>query len=205
VIPAGVLPAHGLQTWSVSGEVLLVGEPPPDVKLAAFFTCCRDFFYASQPNPACPPAVMVSSVAALGGTGGSFTLRVDASAVSPRNGQYIYLILWDDANGNGLYEPGEEWRYVIPLYDDRLFLEATDCVYFYDEGCDCLRGTSPGWNQSIGLDQYRAVPVPAGEGARLSNSPAWEWAHCQGQGLDQKSRSDIDLHPTKEATLLSGD
>jgi hypothetical protein len=173
----GVLPAHGLQTWSISGEVLLVGEPPADVKLAAFFTCCHDFFYASQPKPACPPAVMVSGAAPLGSAGGPFHLSIDVSSLSPCPGFYIYLILWDDCTGDGLYRPGEEWRYVIPLYDDHVFLEATDCIYFYDDQCNTLRGTSPGWNQSIGLHQYSPVVCTCREGARLSNTPAWAPVH----------------------------
>jgi hypothetical protein len=177
MIPVDVLPAHGLQTWSISGEVLLVGEPPADVKLAAFFTCCHDFFYASQPHPACPPAIMVSSVAPLGCTGGAFTLRIDVSSLTPCAGHYIYLILWDDRNRDGLYQPGEEWRYVIPLYEDRVFLEATDCIYYYDDQCSPPRGTLPGWNQSIGLHQYTPVVVMCREGARLSNTPAWAPVH----------------------------
>jgi hypothetical protein len=169
-----VLPAQGLKTWLISGEVLLVGEPPKDVKLAAFFTCCRDFFYASQPNPSCPPAVMVSNAAAMGREGGPFRLCIDVSAVTSCAGQYIYLILWDDRNSDGLYQPGEDWRYVIPLYEDRVFLEATDCIYYYDEQGDSQRGTSAGWNQSVGLDRYSPVATPIREGARLSNTPAWE-------------------------------
>jgi hypothetical protein len=172
-----VLPASGLQTWSISGEVLLVGEPPAEVKLAAFFTCCRDFFYASQKNPSCPPAVMVSDAAALGSAGGPFCLHIDVSPVSPCAGQYIYLILWDDRNGDGLYQPGEDWRYVIPLYDDLVFQDATDCVYYYDDQCSSLRGTAAGWNQSIGLHRYCPVVRPPREGARLSNEPAWECVH----------------------------
>ena len=172
----GASPAQGLRTWSLSGEVLLVGEPPARVKLAAFFTCCRDFFYASQPDPACPPAVMVSDAASLGPSGGPFALHVDVSAVSACPRQYIYLILWNDTNGDSLYRPGDPWRYVVPLYDDRVFREATDCVWFYDEQCDPGRGTAPGWNQSIGLDRYRPVTDGCLDGARLSNEPAWESA-----------------------------
>ena len=177
MLPNGVLTTHGLQTWSIGGEVLLVGEPPADVKLAAFFTCCRDFFYASQPNPSCPPAVMVSDAAALGREGGPFRLHVDVSTVTPCAGHYIYLILWHDRNSDGLYQPGEEWRYVIPLYDDRVFQEATDCVFYYDDQCSDQRGTSAGWNQSVGLHRYSPVVTPLLEGARLSNTPAWERVH----------------------------
>jgi hypothetical protein len=176
MIPAGVLSAHGLQAWSISGEVLLVGEPPPRVKLAAFFTCCRDFFYASQPNPACPPAVMVSDAAPLGPDGGAFSLRIDVQAVSACPHQYIYLILWNDRTGDGVFRPGDPWRYVVPLYEDRVFLEATDCVWYYDEQADEGRGTMPGWNQSIGLDRYHPVTETGVDGARLTNEPAWEAA-----------------------------
>ena len=112
-------------------------------------------------------------MAALGAGGGEFNLHVDVSSLSPCPGHYIYLILWADGNGNDAYDAGEDWRYVIPLYEDRLFREATDCVYYYVEGPNPATGAEPGWNQSIGLDRYAPVICASMEGARLSNESAW--------------------------------
>lgn len=164
---------RSLEKWTVKGEVLLVGEPPPDIKLGCFYTNCHDFHYASQCRPKCPRACLVSSVASLGTSGGNFSLRIDVSSLAPSAGHYIYLILWDDRNGNDEYDPAEDWRYVIPLYDDAVFQSATDCVCFYDDRTNESLGTARGWNQSIGLDRY--VPVQRAEcgGARLSNEVAW--------------------------------
>jgi hypothetical protein len=112
-------------------------------------------------------------VASFGASGGAFTLRVDVSSLTPSAGHYIYLILWDDRNRNNEYDSAEDWRYVIPLYDDAVFLGATDCVYFYDDRSHESIGTAQGWNQSVGLDAYVPVDRAEWEGARVSNEVAW--------------------------------
>lgn len=162
-----------LQQWTISGEVLLVGEPPADVKLGGFYTHRHDFFYASQHKPQCPHACLVTNVASLGASGGDFLLKFDVSWISPLAGHYIYLILWDDRNKNGEFDPREDWRYVIPLYDDAVFHDATDCIYYYDDCSNEGIGTAPGWNQSVGLDHYAPVEYAHRAGARVSNEVAW--------------------------------
>ena len=157
----------------MKGDVLHIGEAPRDVKLGCFYTSCNDFYYASQRGPKCPPARLVSSVASFGPTGGAFTLRVDVSSIVPSAGHYIYLILWNDRNGNNEYDAAEDWRYVIPLYDDAVFLSATDCVYYYDDQARESAGTAPGWNQSIGLERYVPVDRTEWAGARVANEVAW--------------------------------
>ena len=152
---------------------MLIGDPPLDVKLGCYYTNCNDFYYASRCNPKCPPACRVSSVASFGPSGGAFTLRIDVSSLAPAAGHYIYLILWDDRNRNNEYDASEDWRYVIPLYDDAVFPGATDCVYFYDDRPHESIGTAPGWNQSVGLDRYIPVDRTEWEGARVSNEVAW--------------------------------
>ena len=146
--------------------------------LAGYYTSCNDFFYASQGftapgRPACAPARLVSTVACLGREGGEFELCFDVGSLDPAGGHYIYLVLWADANGNGLYDPGEEWKYVIPLYDDRVFGEATDCVYYFDESPNEQRGTESGWNQSTGLERYVPIERAIHSGAKLANETAW--------------------------------
>ena len=192
-----------LEQWTIAGEVFLIGEPSAPVKLAGFYTSCHDFYYASRDAPACRPAQLVSSVAPLGGEGGEFSLCFDVASLDPAGGHYIYLILWADQNGNGIYDPGEEWNYVIPLYDDRVFGGATDCVYCYEEHPDESKGTRPGWNQSAGLEQYVPVDAAAYDGARLANETAWKArprlpGGCAGppgaaRGLDHNSGSGIDF------------
>jgi hypothetical protein len=162
-----------LDCWTITGEVLLIGEPSAPVKLAGFYTSCHDFYYAAREAPACRPARLVSSVASLGREGGEFSLRFDVASLEPSGGHYIYLILWADESGNGIYAPGQEWKYVIPLYDDRVFGEATDCVYYYEERANENKGTQPGWNQSAGLEQYVPVAAAVHEGAKLANETAW--------------------------------
>jgi hypothetical protein len=162
-----------LEQWTITGEAVLIGEPSAPVMLAGFYTSCNDFFYASQERPACRPARLVSSVATLGREGGEFALCFDVGSLDPAGGHYIYLIFWADSNGNGRYDPGEEWKYVIPLYDDRVFGEATDCVYYYDDRPNEQRGTRIGWNQSAGLERYIPVDCAVHEGAKLSNETAW--------------------------------
>ena len=162
-----------ISQWTVKGEVLLIGDSPPDVKLGCYYTNCNDFFYASQCRPKCPPARLVSSVACFGPSGGAFTLKIDVSSLAPAAGHYVYLIMWDDRNGNGKYDPPEDWRYMIPLYDDAVFLGATDCVYFYDDQPHESIGTARGWNQSVGLDRYVPVDRNEWDGARLANEVAW--------------------------------
>lgn len=161
------------QKWTVKGEVVLIGDPPPNVKLGCYYTNCSDFYYASQDKPKCPPARLVSNAVSFSPVGGDFTLKIDISNLAPAAGHYMYLILWDDRNGNDEYDSTEDWRYVIPLYDDAVFLGATDCVYFYDDQPHESIGTVRGWNQSVGLDRYVPVDRTEWEGARISNEVAW--------------------------------
>jgi len=172
VCPGSAAP-HSPDKWTVKGEALLIGDPPPDVKLGCYYTNCNDFYYASQCRPKCPPARLVSNVASFGASGGAFTLRIDVSSFAPAAGHYMYLILWSDRSRNNEYDPTEDWRYVIPLYDDAVFLSATDCVYFYDDHSDESIGTAQGWNQSVGLNQYVPVDRTEWKGARVSNEVAW--------------------------------
>ena len=75
--------------------------------LAGFYTSCHDFFYAarsSSANQAIRPAALVSTAAGLGCVGGKFELCFDVAALDPAGGHYIYLILWADANGNGIFD-----------------------------------------------------------------------------------------------------
>jgi hypothetical protein len=201
--PTGASPRRCLEHWTITGEVLLIGEPSAPVRLAGFYTGCHDFFYVSQGTPACTPALLVSDVAALGCDGGEFSLCFDVSCIHPAAGHYIYLILWADQNGNGEYDPGEDWKYVIPLYDDRVFAGATDCVYYFADRVDQDKGTQPGWNQSAGLEQYVPVDQAGHEGARLANETAWQARSplpgggmeppTAAKGLDLNSVSGIDF------------
>ncbi len=159
--------------WTVKGEVLLIGDPPRDVKLGCYYTNCNDFYYASQSRSKCPVARLVSNVASFDPSGGAFALRIDVSTLAPAAGHYMYLVLWDDRNRNNEYDPSEDWRYVIPLYDDTVFLSATDCIYFYDDQPHGSIGTARGWNQSVGLDRYVPVDRSEWDGARLANEAAW--------------------------------
>jgi len=115
----------------------------------------------------------VSSVACFAREEGAFTIDVDVSDLRPSRGHYIYLILWADANGNDDFDVGEEWKYVIPLYDDCIFQRATDCVYYYDECANERTGTEGGWNQSVGLERYVPVARAPRDGARLCNDAPW--------------------------------
>jgi hypothetical protein len=162
-----------LDQWTITGEVVLIGEPSAPVMLAGFYTSCHDFYYASREIPACQPARLVTGVVPLCRERTPFSLCFDVEPLDPTRGHYIYLILWADANGNRLYDPGEEWKYVIPLYDDRVFRGATDCVYYYEECPDAHKGTQPGWNQSAGLDRYVPVHRACHDGANLANDTAW--------------------------------
>ena len=100
-------------------------------------------------------------MAPLGRSGAQFALCFDAGSLEPEGGHYIYLILGADSNGNGRYYPGEDWKYVIPLFDDRVFGQATDCVYYYDDSPNEQRGTCVGWNQSAGLERIFPSIVPS--------------------------------------------
>jgi hypothetical protein len=167
-----------LDQWTITGEVLLIGEPSAPVLLAGFYTSCNDFYYASGGTPSCRPAQLVSNVSPIGREGGEFSLCFDVGSLDASGGHYIYLILWADENGSGVYSPGEEWKYVIPLFDDRVFGQATDCVYYFDERADESKGTQPGWNQSAGLEQYVPLVAASRNGARLANETAWS-ARCR--------------------------
>jgi len=162
-----------LDHWAITGEVVLIGDPSAPVRLAGFYTSCHDFFYAAQPGAACGPARRVTTVADLGFCGGEFSLCFDVAALAPERGHYIYLILWADQDDNGSYDPGEEWKYVIPLYDDRVFAGASDCVYYFDVRPDQQIGTQAGWNLSHGLQTWAPVDLAAQQGARLANETAW--------------------------------
>ena len=169
----GTIARRCLDQWTIAGEVTLIGEPSAPVRLAGFYTRCHDFFYAARPGSPCGPARLVTTVADLGEQGGEFSLCFDVTPLAPEGGHYIYLILWADADGNRAYDPGEEWKYVVPLYDDRVFTGATDCVYYFDVRPDEQKGTLPGWNQSRGLERYAPVDLSAQSGARLANETAW--------------------------------
>jgi len=164
--------------WIITGEVILNGEPSATVRLAGFYTCRHDFFYYACPSSArlsCPEgsALLVTTVADVGREGSTFSLCFDTSALQPSTGDYIYLILWADLNDNGTFDAGEEWSYVIPLYDDRVFGGATDCVFYFDDRERRDKGTHPGWNLSRGLEQYAPVDRESHAGARLANETAW--------------------------------
>jgi hypothetical protein len=171
--PSSATSRRCLAQWSITGEVVLIGEPSAPVFLAGFYTSCNDFYYVSREKPACQPARMVTCVVPVEGERTTFELCFDVEPLDPTRGHYIYLILWADVNGNGRYDPGEEWKYVIPLYDDCVFGGATDCVYYYDECADTRKGTQPGWNQSAGLERYVPVHQACRVGARLANETAW--------------------------------
>jgi hypothetical protein len=173
MLPTSETSRRCLEQWTITGEAVLIGEPSAPVMLAGYYTSCNDFFYASQGNLACRPARLVSTVASLGREGGGFELCFNVGSLDPAGGHYIYLILWADSNGNGRYDPGEEWKYVIPLYDDQVFGNATDCVYYFDDRPNEQRGTGMGWNQSTGLEQYIPVDRAIHDGAKLSNETAW--------------------------------
>ncbi len=162
-----------LERWTITGEVVLVGDPPPRVRLAGFYTGCQDFYYASGVERRCTPPRLITSVAAFGDEGGPFTLSFDVSSLCPAAGHYIYLILWSDLNANEAFDQGEDWKYVIPLYEDRSFPGATDCIYYFDDRPDEEKGTEPGWNQSAGLAHFAPVRCASLEGALLSNETAW--------------------------------
>jgi len=144
------------------------------VRLAGFYTSGHDFFYTSRPGSSCAPARLVTTVADVGLEGGEFSLCFDVTPLAPSRGHYIYLILWADLNGNGAFDPGEEWKYVIPLYDDEVFAGATDCVLCFQETPDAEKGTLPGWNLSRGCEQYTPVERATQRGARLANMTAWD-------------------------------
>jgi hypothetical protein len=167
-----------LDQWTITGEVLLIGEPSAPVMLAGFYTSSHDFYYAARETPACVPARLVSNVSPIGREGGEFSLCFDVTSLDATAGHYIYLILWADQYGRGVFCPGEEWKYVIPLFDDKIFGQATDCVYYFDERTDQGKGTQPGWNQSAGLEQYVPVVSAARGGARLANETAWSALPC---------------------------
>jgi hypothetical protein len=164
--------AAPVKKWTISGEVLLVGDFPASVKLAAFYTHSRDFYYASLTSSESP--LRVSDAAAVCPPCGKFTLHMDVSRLYPAAGDYIYLILWADENANDLFDAGEDWRYVIPLYDDCTFQGATDCVYYYDDQECEATGTRPGWNHCTGVHRYTPVDGALQEGVCLSNEPAWD-------------------------------
>ena len=150
-----------------------MGSPPSRVKLAGFYTGCQDFYYSTRVVRHCTPARLITNVATLGETGGPFTLCVDTGALDPAAGHYIYLILWADANDNNSYDPGEDWKYVVPMFEDRAFPGATDCVYYFDDRTREETGTEPGWNLSVGLNRFAPVRCIVQDGARLSNEAAW--------------------------------
>jgi hypothetical protein len=184
--PSSATSRRCLEQWSITGEAVLIGEPSAPVMLAGFYTSRSDFYYSTigkvssgETSPGttakstCEPAVLVTSVACLGRCGGVFELCFDVATLDPASGHYIYLILWADENENEVFDPGEEWKYVIPLYDDKVFGEATDCVYYFDDHDDERRGTGHGWNQSTGLDRYIPVDRAEKNGAKLANETAW--------------------------------
>ena len=183
-IRRGTMPSSGaasrrcLDQWSIAGEVTLIGDPSARIRLAGFYTSRHDFFYFTSPSAsrigcAGSPARLVTTVAEFGREGGEFSLCFDVGSLAPAAGEYIYLILWADLNDNGAFDPGEEWSYVVPLYDDRVFCGATDCVFYFDERPHQEKGTQPGWNVSRGLERYAPVESPEQVGARLANETAW--------------------------------
>jgi len=173
MLATGTAARSCLDRWTIAGEVVLIGQPSAPVRLAGFYTNCHDFFYAARPNAPCGPARQVTTVAELGVHGGEFSLCFDVTALAPERGHYIYLILWADANGNGCFDRGEEWKYVIPLYDDRVFSGASDCVYCFGVGSSEPAGMQPRWNLSRGLESWAPVEAAAQLGARLANETAW--------------------------------
>ena len=174
MLATGTAARSCLDRWTIAGEVVLIGEPSAPVRLAGFYTSCHDFFYAARPDSPCGPARRVTTVADLGVFGGEFSLCFDVASLAPDRGHYIYLILWADANDNGRFDPGEDWKYVIPLYDDPIFTGASDCVYCFDVSPDEQDGVTPGWNLSRGIESWTPVELAAQLGARLANETAWE-------------------------------
>jgi len=80
----------------------------------------------------------------MGLEGGEFLLSFDARCTEAL-GRALHLPHpLGRREREGVYDPGEEWKYVIPLYDDRVFGAATDCVYYYEETSGRKQGNAAG-------------------------------------------------------------
>ena len=173
LIAGCTFPDYSPDTWNIAGDVLFQGTPSTAVKFAAFYTYEYTFDDTSQGSVIYPSAILVSNVFNLGTAGGSFSLDVDASSLTPADGQYIYLIMWLDANRNDQYDVGEQWSYAIPRYGDPTFQHSLECMYYYADDSDSFMGTEDGWNQSIGFVDFQDIYDATKTGAKLSNESSW--------------------------------
>lgn len=92
---AGAASRRCLDQWTITGEVILIGEPSAPVRLAGFYTRCHDFFYAARPDSPCGPARLVTTVADLGKHGGEFYLCFDVASLPG----------WNQSRGLERYAP----------------------------------------------------------------------------------------------------
>lgn len=167
------LPDYTPEQWSLSGDALFQGTPADNVKLASFYTYELTFYDTSQGSVIYPTTQMVSNVVDLGKEGGNFHLDIDASQLTPKDGQYIYLIMWIDADANGRYDAGEQWNYAIPRYSDPVFGDSFSCNYYYSDHTNSFTGADYGWNQSIGFLDYEPVYFAVNTGAMIANAYTW--------------------------------
>ena len=72
---------------------------------------------------------------------------------------------------------------MVPMFEDRAFPGATDCVYYFDDRTREETGTEPGWNLSVGLNRFAPVRCTVQNGARLSNEAAWCASRAGADGV----------------------
>ena len=152
--------------WTISGSAAMLGTPTSDVKLCAFYVGSNSFGSVVNPIP-------TSNVENLGISGGLFALNIDASSLSPRTGHYIDLIMWQDENGNDLYEDTEDWECTSPQVGCPAFQDAWNCDYYFDEESNVFMETEKGWNQAIGFITYIPIDNAVKTGAKIQNEFMW--------------------------------
>jgi hypothetical protein len=150
--------------WSLNVSAYLKNSHLFTVKCAAFLTKNNTSFSEN--------AFIVSNVTDSGLFPG-FQLMINADNVPVNNGDTIDLIMWEDANSNGICNAGESWQYTEPQSGCPVFGNAVKCCFFYSSDDLPELGIVHGWNTDRGnLD---SEPIEALQGTALIQDWSLTW------------------------------
>ncbi|HOJ63601.1 MAG TPA: hypothetical protein PLE45_04200 [Spirochaetota bacterium] len=157
--------------WTISGTAKFTTTKTDNIKLAAYYTGDGLIMNTSSK--------LVSNVVNLGNettTDAKFSLKIDASSLSPSTGHYIKIVFWRDADNNNKCDVSSESNYSAcpnktngcPCFGpyDSLAI----CSYYYDEGSNSFMGTQKGWNQRTGSSKYTPIDSAKKSGATIESS-----------------------------------
>ena len=174
---AGCGPGEITRNWTFSGVVRITGTPAVNVKLAVFFDPDGPAIDYGDENYS-----IVSNIVNLGMTTDTdipFSLNLNPPDFqSTMDVTSLYLMMWEDGNGNDKFDFLEEGRFAQSQAGDPAFNTADLSEntwrldgghWYYEPVVNFNNGAQTGWNQRYG-EKFIPVDTAATTGAKLVNS-----------------------------------